>query len=166
MNIVGGLDIDRVYTFDEIMELYTLGKLKPIALQGYVCRAEGGMISFVPWYDSTRARLEAGQGTQVHLDVDAMRADVEAEHPMTRRTPQERVASMMVRLMTEAKRNGTIAGLTDAQISTITGEAWKTGETSITSEMVRRVAAHFLGMAQNRNREADAHRSTRAHPYA
>lgn len=167
--VIGGVDIERTYSFDEIMQMRRDGRLKPIALQGYVVRAEGGRIGFVPWYESVAAKRKAAGGARtfdITADVDQMRQDVEAEHPMRRRTAQERVASMVVRLMEEAKRNGTIAGLTDEQIRTITGEYWKSGETAVTTEMVRRVAAHFLGVAELQTREQESKRTTRLHQFA
>lgn len=168
--IVGGIDLSKRYHIDDIFKMRRDGRLQNIALAGYVVRSEdNGMISFVPWHQSTfAARKAAGGDRQYDITADAekMREDVEREFPMVRRTPQQRVASMVVRMMAEAKRNGTIAGLTDAQIRTITGEAWLTGESQVTEAMVRKVVAHFLGVAEVDNREADSKRTTRAHQFA
>lgn len=169
MNIIGGIDIDRKYTFDEIMEMQKKDRLKPISLQGYVVRADAdGMIGFVPWHQSTLARQEAGKPVTQGWDADLakMREDVERENPMVRTSPQAKVARMIARLMEGAKSTGTIAGFSDEQIRTITGEYWKTGETEVTEAMVRKVASHLMQTAEKQNRAADSKRTTRAHPLA
>ena len=167
--IINGIDISRRYTLDEIFEMNGKGLLKPISLQGYVVRADAeGMIGFVPWHQSTLARQEAGKPVTQNWDADLakMREDVERENPMVRTSPHAKVARMITRLLGDAQRTGTIAGLSDEQIRTITGEYWKTGETQVTEAMVRKVAAHFMQNAERQNRAADAKRVTRAHPLA
>lgn len=166
--VVAGVDIDRTYSPEEIFEMHDKGRLRPITLEGYCTRADEDGIRFVPYYESTFFRMREGKPQQ-HVSHDfapAMRAQLEADHPITRRTPQQRVASMVLRLLADAKQNGTIAGLSEEQIRSITGELWKAGVTEVSTEMVRKVAAHFLFQAEKGNREADSHRVARAHPTA
>lgn len=168
MRIVGGVDIDRKYPIEEILKMHAEGKLKPIAVDGYVVRADAdGMVGFVPWTESTLFRMERGK-TLVHQSDDfaeAMRQDVEREHPIVRRTPQERVAALMVRLMGTAAEVGGIPGLTEAQINAITRMSWREGD-PLPATAVQAVAAHFLGIAQNQNREEDRKKTTRQFPTA
>lgn len=160
--IVAGVDISRTYSVEEIMSMYHKGLLKPIALKGYVTRADAnGQIGFVPWHESTLARSEAGKKAAVTFDVDEMREGVEAEHPITRRTPQERVAAVALRILAEVKRSGG-HGLTPQEVNQIVGETWAVGD-PVTGEQVRALAAHFLGVGEKTNKEADSHRVTRAH---
>lgn len=69
--------------------------------------------------------------------------------PIRKRTPQERVDSLMLRWIDDCKRAGTVPGLGDMAINQIVSEAWKSGRTEITAEVVREVAAHFLQQAEN-----------------
>ena len=166
--IIGGIDITKRYPIAEIMEMHAQGKLRNIGGSGYIVRADAdGMVGFVPWTESTLFRMNTDQ-PQLYQSPDfteAMRQDVETEHPMRRRTPQERVASMLVRMMGHARETNTVPGLTEKQISTITGESWKEGD-PLPAESVRAVAAHFLGIAEKQNKEADSHRTTRSHQFA
>lgn len=166
--IIDGIDITRVYTIGEIQDMYYRGYLRKVAVHGYVVQARAdGTVRFVPWYESHMARAENDQlrETDWSAEAEQMRLDVEREHPMSRRTPQQRVASMLIRLMGEVKRTGRITGLSDEQVQSIVGKTWKEGM-PLSEEDVRAVAAHFLGIAQVDNREADSHRVTRAHQFA
>lgn len=166
MRIVAGIDIDRVFTGEEIIDLYHKGKLKPIALEGYCTRADAdGTIRFIPWYESTRFRYENDSRVSVTPDGDAMREEVERENPIIRRTPQQRVAAMAMRIMGEVQRSGNAGGLSAEQVRSIVGESFREGE-PITGSDVEALAAHFLGKAEKHNREADSKRVTRAHPTA
>jgi hypothetical protein len=174
VKIVAGIDIDRVYHKEEIIEMYKSGKLKDVTLVGYVSQAnDDGTCQFVPWYKSERvlAKLQGVPfGKAVYTseqDVFGdMRKNVEEQHPIVRRTPEQRVAAMMGRMLADAQRTGTIPGLSDEKIREITGEYWKTGVSTVTQDMVRKVAAHYLGLGEATNKEADRHRSTRAHAKA
>lgn len=68
--------------------------------------------------------------------------------PIVKRTPLERVDSLMLKWIADCKKAGTIPGLDDEKISEIVGEAWKSGRTEITADVVRQVAAHFLTDAE------------------
>lgn len=69
--------------------------------------------------------------------------------PIIKRTAQERKNSLMLKMIEDCKRAGTVPGLSDERISEIVGEAWKAGESQVTAEVVREVAAHFLQQAEN-----------------
>lgn len=176
----GGVDIDRVYTIHEIIDMHDRGLLKGPALDGYVVRASGDKtIRFVHWTEPTVNRQTPGsqdpdgrtrEGLRTYVQtkgdwIEEGMAALEEAHPMVRRTPQQRMESMTARLMSEVAKTGSVTGLSEDLVRSIAGESWKKGE-PITAEAVRRVAAHFLGNAQVDNREADSHRTTRAHQFA
>ena len=167
--ILEGVDINRPFTAEEILELHASGRLRNLALKGYCTRADllEGTLRFIPWYESSAFRQRTGtQKEHISYDfVDAMREDVERNHPMKRRTPQEKVASMMLRLMAEVKKTGTITGLSQEHIRSIAGESRKEGE-PLPAEAIRKVAAHYLGRGEKENKEADSHRVTQAHALA
>lgn len=162
--IIGGVDIEKTYQSDEIISMYHAGKLKPIAVEGYVVQAnEDGTIKFIPFWESTLWRQEQGTPIQATspITVDERREQLEEAHPILRRTPQERVASMAIRIMAEAKRSG-VTGLTEEQKKTILGESWIEGE-PLSGEDIQRLSQWFMGRAQVDNRDADSKRITRAH---
>lgn len=167
---VDGIDLTKEYPIHDIMDMFYGGKLRGVAQAGWVVQAVGEdttMIRFVPWWESHLQRREEDR-LRVHpeaINVDAMREDVEREHPMRRRTPQQRTAAMMVRLMSEAKKTGSVPGLTPEQIRAIIGESWRQGE-PLAAEDVQKVAAWFMSRGEVDNREADSHRTTRAHQFA
>ena len=146
--------------------MHRRGKLRGITLQGYCTRVDGdtGTIRFVPWHESTHFRMDQGKPVRAIADGfgDAMLADINANHPIVRRTPQERVGAMMLRLLASAKGTGTIPGIPPEAITRIVGNAWREGQ-PLTEEVVRAVAAHYLGIAEVDNKEADSHRVARAH---
>lgn len=164
--IIDGIDISRKYTIEEIMSLYYRGRLRPVAVEGYIVRADAdGMVGFVKAEESTLFRMERGK-TLVHQSddfVDAMAKDVEENHPMRRRGGQEKRYSLVKRLLRDAQTFGTIPGLTDAQVSAMIGEKWVTGVSQVTQEMLDRVSIHYLGQGENANKAADAKRITRKH---
>ena len=153
--------VSRTYTPDEVAKFYLSGELAHIALNGYVARADSDdagnrVMRFVPFHeasDPTKPRTYAVEGVK-----EALRQGLPER---TKRTPQQRVASLMVRIMAHAKQTGSFPGLSDEQVSEIVGEAWKTGQTEVTAEMVRKVAQRFMEGAQQQADERDRRRVTR-----
>lgn len=154
--IVAGIDVSRSYTGEEVIEMHNSGRLRDVTLEGYCSRVDAdGTIRFVPFYESTWFRMdEEKPTTAVSYDfADAMKRDVETNHPIVRRTPQQRVASMMLRLMTAYKQTGTLPGVPPELIRRVVGNSYREGE-PLTAEVVRAVAAHYLGMGETDNKEA------------
>lgn len=177
--IVAGVDLNRKYRIEEILEMHAKGMLRPIGVAGYIVRADAdGMVGFVPASESTLFRMpgrntdtgEWEDGTLKEYDTTAdferMREDVNREHPMVRRRAQEKRESLVQRLLLTAQQYGTIPGLTDEQISTMIGEKWTTGVSVVTAEMLSRVSAYLLGQGEVQNKEHDRHRTTRDHALA
>jgi hypothetical protein len=94
--------------------------------------------------------------------VEEKRQELEQEHPITRSTPQEKVARFAMRLMAEAKRTGRITGLTDEQHAQILGESWREG-TPLTGSDIEKLSQWFMQRAEVDNEEADSHRVARQH---
>lgn len=148
--------LGRRYTRDEMLEMIRNGEIRQAAFKGYVARADAdGMLSFVHW-------TKANKPGKVHAISDEVVEELRAGlPPITKRTPQERVESFMSRIMADMKESGTVPGFSDENIRGIVGEAWKTGHTEVTSEMVRRVAQHFMEDAEAKAAERDRKRITR-----
>jgi hypothetical protein len=167
--IVGGINLSKNHPAEDILDMWKTGRLKEITLKGYVARANGdGTCRFVPWYDAMDAFNEHRGMRKYGIKEEAvqdMKDDIEAKHPIVRRTPQQRVAAMILRIMGDAKRLGGLPGMTPEMIRDIMGEYWKIGD-PVTEEMVRRAAAHYLRVAEIDNRESDRHRVTRQYPTA
>lgn len=146
------------YTRQQMAELIDQSTADELKLQGYVLRMEplDQSWSVVPWYD---ASLGDTFGT--------MRAPVTGEgqfaplDPIKKRTPMERVDSLMLRFIDDCKKTGTVPGLEDARIKHILGESWKAGRNEITAEDVRKVAASFLEKAEKEHEAKLAKQITR-----
>ena len=180
MAVVAGVDLSRGFTPEEVFDFHNSGRLREIAEAGYVGQAdvESGLVHFAPFHKSAFFRsdpvdLQVGAVTGLTNPIvvphpstlEEKRKELEEKFPMLRTTPQQKVARLTLRLLSEVKRTGRITGMSDQDVSHIVGEAWKIGE-PLTSEAVRRVAAHFLGLGEKTNKEADSHRVTRAHALA
>ncbi len=168
--IIDGLDTNRTYTADEVVEMQKSGKLRLATLRGWFFRwdmLQDGM-RMVHFTDPTANRMTpdsyGGQGKRVFSFPDPtpqMKADVEADSPIVKRTPQERLASMTAKLAggergqdAAAKMllqllsgNAGMDGLTDEQVKEITGKSWRGGD-PLDAETVRAVAARYLGEAE------------------
>lgn len=162
-HVVGGVDLTRRYTPEDIVDMFGSGRLRAITDAGYCTQGRAdGFLYFVPWHESNAFKAENNAWETRSFDADAMREDVEREHPMLRRTPQEKVAAMVMRLMADAKAGNGVPGLTEAQVKGITGQTWVSGE-PMSETMIRSIAAHLLGIGEATNKEADSHRTTRLH---
>jgi len=159
---VDGIDIGQKFTSEEIFDLHRRGKLRSITLEGYVTRVDilDNTISFVPFWESSKFRDETGQMKMTEFGIEEKRKELEDEHPISRRTPQERVAALAMRLVGEIKRSGRVGGLSDEDITQLTSESWKAGEPLLASD-ARTIAATLLSKAEKENKEAESHRVTR-----
>ncbi len=182
--IVNGLDTNRTYTADEVAEMQRTGQLRLATLKGWFFRwdmlADG--MRMVHFTDPTANRMTpdswGGQGKRVFSIPDPtpqMKADVEADSPIRKRTPQERLASMTAKLAggetgqdAAAKMllqmlggNAGMDALTDDQVKEITGKSWTRGD-PLDAETVRNVAAYYLGQAEKKVAATAKDTSTKA----
>ena len=157
--LIAGVDITGSFTPEDIVSFFSSGRLRSITDRGYVTQGtEDGTIRFVPWTESLHFRKPK---TYVSDDfVEVMRQDVEREHPILRRTPVERKMSMAMRIAAEYSRTGMVPGMTDPEVQTLVGEAWKAGE-PLTGEAIVELAKKLMEHAEKENREAESHRVTR-----
>jgi hypothetical protein len=184
--IVDGLDTTRTYSADEVIAMRDSGKLREVTMRGWLFRWEplkGGM-KMVHFTDPTANRQAPGstggrrlRAYTVEFDADQMRKDVERDHPIRKRTPQERLASMTNKLtqgergqeaaakmmmdMLQGAGSGNMDGLDDDAVKAITGASWKKGD-PIDGDTVRRVAARYLGEAERRVAETARDTRTKA----
>lgn len=114
-----------------------------LAFQGYVLRFEplDDTYTVVPY------KQAAGIGNKGTKDVYSG-GTFEPLDPIVKRTPQERVDSLMLRWLADCKAAGTVPGLDDEKIREIVGAAWVAGRSEVTAEVVRMVAQHFLTKAE------------------
>lgn len=156
------------------------GQLRAVTLEGWFFRFDmnkNGM-ELVHFTDPTANRLgEPGGGRRSFTIADplpSMQAQVKGESPIVKRTPQERLASMTVKLMqgetgqdAAAKmmltmmHGGGLEGLSDEEVKSITGASWKAGD-PIDGDTVRRVAARYLGQAERKVAEQAREKNTKA----
>lgn len=149
--------VGKKYTKEQLDAFRLDPQLESMKMQGYVLRLDDdGMFSFVPWQAASRS----GQG-RTYQSTAAMTALKDGLTPIVKRTPQERVDSLMLRFIDDCKRAGTVPGLDDAMVSTIVGAAWMGGRTEVTGEMVRRIAQHFLEKSEKDFEAAESKRVTR-----
>lgn len=163
--VIDGVDVTQSFTAEDILDMFSKGRLRSITDRGYCTQGtEDGTLQFVPYWESLAFRTKHNtEKTYISHDfVDAMREEVEREHPILRRTPQERKMAMAMRIAGEYHRTGTIPGMTDPEVQELVGEAWGSGE-PMTGEAIVELAKKLIEQAEVDNREADSHRITRSH---
>ena len=155
----------RKYSYAELQQLRNDPEIAQRALQGYVLRQD--LDGTVRWVHHSKA---TGGGGNFGAPVEVTTRNYEAVWdknegpgpwdlpPIVKRTPQQRVDSLMLRFIGDCQKAGTVPGVSDARISEILGEAWKTGRNEITADIVRRVAQHFLGEAEAKHKETLSHK--------
>lgn len=84
-------------------------------------------------------------GTKAPIE-EVMREGLPA---IKKRTPDERVRSILDRIVGDVQKYGTVPGYSDQRIKEITGIIHDTGRTEVTVEMVRRLIADSLRRAEN-----------------
>lgn len=184
--IVAGLDTNRRYTPDEVIAMKDSGKLREVTMRGWFFRFDvaKGSMELVHFTDPSANRQSPGstggrrlRAYTVNFDAEQMKRDVEREHPIRKRTPQERLASMTNKLtqgergqeaaakmmldMLQGAGGGNMDGLDDDSVRAITGASWKKGD-PIDGDTVRRVAARYLGEAERRVAETARDTRTKA----
>lgn len=152
--IINGVDINKVYQASEIIELHRQGRLRPIALKGYVSRADAdGTCRFVHWTEKFANQMTPDASGGPHLRTFVSNVDVAEElrkdiPPIQRRTPQERTASLAEKV---AKNKGV---LPEHIVQEVVRRRWKMGD-PVSGEDVQAVAASFLRNADKAQEEHD-----------
>lgn len=141
------------YTPQRIRELISREAAENLQLQGYVLRydAMANTYMVVPWMQATGAVGE-GDRKAVQQSMEQGGAYFEPLPEIRRRTPEQRLNSLMLKWIEDCKKAGTVPGISDEKIKEIVGAAFVAGKTEITAEVVRTVAAHFLQEAENKRK--------------
>ena len=154
------LEIGKNYTGEQLKRLLTPERARELQAQGMVLE----MDAMSGLYHLTHFTSAAGvRGSELPKTGTGGFAPLD---PIEKRSPQERVNSLMLRFMEDCKAAGTVPGLDDMRISWILGEAWKTGMSQITGEHIRTIAAHYLQKAENEKAAADYKRTVTPSPNA
>lgn len=167
----------KAYKPHEIRALIDQSTAKELEFQGYVLQwdALSGTYSVVHWSKASQPFRQDGnraQRRQVRKQVGPEAFG--PLDPIVKRTPQQRTDSLMLKWITEMKKAGGMPSLIgdvpdnasvkeretiernranekklmDEKIAEIVGAAWTEGRTEITADVVRQVAAHFLGESE------------------
>lgn len=156
----------RRYTRVQLRELIDQAEASELQLQGYVLRHDvlDDMYSIVPWYEAGGAKdfgPHSNTITQTGLRKPRMgQGAFAAPDPIRKRTANERVDSLMKRMLEDCLRSGTVPGLGDERISLILGYTKDTDREGITAEEIRRIAASFLAKAEAEKNAADTKKVT------
>jgi hypothetical protein len=166
-----GLTPGRKYPFEELRRIITQAKADQLKLQGYVLRMDAdGYVEIIhvsqadDFQSNMRNEWRKGKkilgrrGKKQMLTAPGFDGSKDPGGPpvdaggvaaaVRKRTPQERLDSLMTRWVEDCKRTGTVPGLDDPMISTILDMAWRNGMRQITAEDVRTVARYFLERAE------------------
>ena len=146
----------KQYTREQIQKAVTLGEAERLQLTGYVLRHDvvSGMYSIVHW-------THAGGGADFGQLREARRAaapdafTLDDIAPIRRRTPDERVDSMMQRMVEHHRQTGTVPGLGDPEILTVLGMTKGTKREGVTAEDIQRIVTHMLQKAENKKNRDD-----------
>jgi hypothetical protein len=169
-----GITPGRKYRPEDLTKLITQAKADKLRIRGYVLRMDAeGWVEIVHWskaddFQSTmrddwkRYRKDPGRpemlragGFDGSKDPGGPPVDAGTIAPVKKRTPQQRLDSLMQRFVDDCLRTGTVPGLQDPMISTILGMAWMSGKNQITASHVRTVAAWFLERAEREKERAN-----------
>lgn len=169
------IQINTPYTRAQLQELIGQAEADELKLQGYVLQFDALSSTYrvVPWHQASQP-FRADGNAQQRKRVQATSDQFGELPPIIKRSAQSRVDSLTARWLVEMKKAGGLPSLQsgvapegstlkeredfqrkmaeerkilDAKIKEIVGAAWVEGRTEITSDLVRQVASHFLGVA-------------------
>lgn len=134
----------KKYTAAEIGSLVDQQTADHFRQKGYILRFDANerLFSLVPVTEAYRTATGSDHAPVMGMGV------FDPLPPIVKRTPQQRLDSLMLRFIKDVQAIGTVPGLDDERITTITGEAFKAGRTEVTGEVVRSIASHFLTNAE------------------
>ncbi len=137
------------YTPSQLRRLMSQADADELKMKGYVLQFDvvSQTYGVVHW---TQAASGADPGT-FRPDTRGGTGLFEPLPSIQKRTPNERVDSLMMKMIDDCKKSGTVPGLSDERINTILGASKGTKRDGITAEEVRRVAAHFLQDAEDKH---------------
>lgn len=172
----------RRYKGWEIRQLIDQSTAKELEFQGYVLQydALSQTYAVVHWTKASQPFRQDGNRAQRRRVQKTVGPEAFGElDPIVKRTPVQRVDALMLKWIEEMKAAGGLPSLVgevpegasvaerenierrrahdkkmmDDKISEIVGAAWVEGRTEITADVVRQVAAHFLGQAEKQAKQ-------------
>ena len=143
MQPLSRLRINQPYTGDQLRKLISQEEAQALVLQGYY-------LEYNPLDETYRVKHYTQGSAPMRGDgkITTGTATFDELPPIVKRTPQQRLDSLMLKWIEDMKQAGTVPGVDDEKVREIVGEAWKAGRTEITADVVRTVAAHFLNQAE------------------
>jgi hypothetical protein len=151
----------KTYTKTQLQEQMDAASAEQLKMTGYVLQYDilNETYTVVHWTKAAGAMASPTKNKVERLASKRMAHDpfafTEAPPPIVRRTPMERVDSMMLRLIDDCKRTGTVPLVSDDRIKAILGERWRAGKTDLTAEDIRTVASHLLARAEQQRKVDD-----------
>ncbi len=132
------------YTLRELEQMRSSPELAGLRMKGHYLRHHlDGTVAFVP--DANVNRPRGHYVCEVDWGLE----------PIRKRTPLERKESLVKRWWEECRAAGRVPGLSDAKVSELIGDDWRTGSSKMTIEVVERLAAAMLQDAENRKKAKD-----------
>lgn len=158
---------NKKYTLDQITDIIKNNPgVEDLKMLGYVLRThDDGMISFVLWKDASNAQADKGPVSGRTYTQAGAAAAMKAELPaIVKRTPQQRIDSLMKRWVDQCRASGTIPGMTETEVNMVLGEGWRLGVSEMTAEDVRRLAAKMLQDSETKFEAAESKKTVRTSP--
>ena len=155
----------RRYTRDEIALMRNDPQLAKLQLEGYVLRRNlDETMQFVHWTKSATGEKNGDWNPALQQTYAVDTSGLFVNDRIVKRTAQQRVDSLVKKWWDSCKGHGTVPGLTDAQISAMIGEDWKSGQRELTIEDVRKLAAFMLQDSENKKTATDFKKTVRPSP--
>jgi hypothetical protein len=130
---------------------------------GFAWRIENGMAELVPWHQASGggARDERGRITRApRAYVLGFDEDPFPVKPIVKRTPQQRIESLINRFGEDMKAGRVMK---PEQLKDIAADSWKRGE-PVTGEALHAVAAYCLGEAEKKYEASESKKIVRTTP--
>lgn len=146
----------RQYTREQIQKAVTLGEAQRLQLEGMVLRHDvlSDKYSIVHWTQAGGG-ADFGQLRKPRQAMDNNAFNLDDIEPIVKRTPDQRVDSMMQRLVEHHKQTGTVPGIGDPEIMAVLGMTRGTKREGVTAEDIQRIVAHMLQKAENKKNRDD-----------
>lgn len=148
------IQVNRKYTYDELAQLRNDPSLAQRVFDGHVMRQDlDGTVKFVPWSQASEGGGTFGNKPDKPLrgfaSTDEDPFDVASLPPIVKRTPHQRVDSMMLKVLADFKGGNVMTEeQIKANVDEVTAQAWRDGRTEITGEVVRQVIQRFMERAE------------------
>lgn len=150
------------YTFAELEGFREDPSFSDWAAKGYVWRQElDGTLKLVHW---SKAHMDNEvRNPKFYVDKRDVR-EIFPTDPIQKRTPQQRLQSLVDKWWEDCRRHGTVPGLTSEEMTDLTGRSFTVGEDRVTYEDVKAIAAKMLNQAFAKQEAQEAKKVVRTSP--